>query len=108
MFRLSCLAIGLALAVSTARADGPSFNREVAPLFYKMGCSAGACHGSFAGKGGFRLSLFASSADMDYANVRGGFGRRIDLTQPEESLLLKKPSGAMPHAGAVKLVRGSW
>src|SRR5262245_53481062 len=43
-----------------AFAADPLFGREVVPILYKLGCSSGSCHGSFSGKGGFRLSLFAS------------------------------------------------
>jgi len=75
---------------------------------YKLGCSAGACHGSFAGKGGFRLSLFAGNTEADYQNIRGALGRRIDHLHPELSLFLSKPTGAVPHEGGVKLVPGSW
>ena len=36
------------------------FEHHVAGLLGKLGCSSGACHGSFQGRGGFRLSLFAA------------------------------------------------
>ncbi|HEY7314243.1 MAG TPA: DUF1549 and DUF1553 domain-containing protein [Gemmataceae bacterium] len=85
----------------------PSFSRQVAPLFYKLGCSAGACHGAFAGKGNFRLSLFAADADADYQAVRySDLGRRVDRVRPERSLLLLKPTGALPHGGGVRLKPG--
>ena len=43
--------------------DGPAlehvdFDRHVASLFGRLGCNAGACHGSFQGRGGLNLSLF--------------------------------------------------
>ncbi|TXT21909.1 MAG: hypothetical protein FD138_3936, partial [Planctomycetota bacterium] len=34
-----------------------NFVRDVSPALTKAGCNAGACHGSFQGRGGFRLSL---------------------------------------------------
>src|SRR5436189_196726 len=34
-----------------------SFRDEVVPALTKAGCSAGTCHGTPTGKGGFRLSL---------------------------------------------------
>src|SRR5262245_57156037 len=44
---------------ATAAADEvPDFRRHVVPLFGRLGCNGRACHGSFQGKGGFRLSLF--------------------------------------------------
>src|SRR5262245_18693901 len=105
--RHAILVIGLALlSAPAATADAPLFGRHVTPLLYKMGCSAGACHGAFDGKGAFRLSLFAGQADTDYANVRGGFGRRANPLEPEKSLLLIKPSGAVEHGGGVRLKAG--
>ncbi len=77
-------------------------------MLYQLGCSAGQCHGSFSGKGGFRLSLFAGSADMDFQNIRGSYNRRLDAQDPERSLLLLKPTGQIEHGGAVKLRKGSW
>lgn len=84
-------------------AEGPSFDHEVVPLLYKLGCSAGECHGSFSGKGNFRLSLFAADPEADYEQVHAAFGRRVDRQSPAESLLLKKPTAAMPHGGGLRL-----
>jgi hypothetical protein len=91
-----------------ASAQDVEFARHISPLLYQLGCSAGQCHGSFSGKGGFRLSLFAGSPEMDYQNVRGGFNRRLDAQDPEKSLLLLKPTGQVPHMGGVRLKKGSW
>jgi hypothetical protein len=35
----------------------PSFGNDVVPIFTRMGCNQGACHGKNAGQNGFRLSL---------------------------------------------------
>jgi hypothetical protein len=86
-----------------------SFERHVAPLLGRFGCNAGACHGSFQGKGGLRLSLFAYSPELDFTAVaRDGLGRRINLSQPEQSLLLLKPTERMPHQGGLRFRSGSW
>jgi hypothetical protein len=105
-FALSCMLI--LLLASAARAQDVEFGRHVSPLLYQLGCSAGQCHGSFSGKGGFRLSLFAGSAEMDYQNIRGAFDRRLDPQNPKRSLLLLKPTGQVEHGGSVKLRKGSW
>lgn len=97
----------LVLVPNAVRADAPLFGRDVVPVFYKLGCSAGACHGSFAGKGGFRLSLFASDPAADYREVRGVFGRRVNPQVPEDSLLLLKPSAQLAHGGGLRLKPGS-
>jgi hypothetical protein len=99
--------LALGLCPPAGATEAPDFGRHVTPVLYKLGCSAGGCHGAFAGKGGFRLSLFAGQPDPDYPNVRGPFGRRIDTLHPEKSLLLLKPTGAVPHGGGVRLRPGS-
>jgi Protein of unknown function (DUF1549)/Protein of unknown function (DUF1553)/Bacterial Ig-like domain (group 2) len=85
------------------------FERHVAPLLGQLGCNAGACHGSFQGKGGFRLSLFGYDPGMDYrALTRGSFGRRVNPSSPDDSLLLQKPTMQMPHEGGQRLKKDSW
>jgi len=81
----------------------PSFAHEIVPTFYKLGCNAGECHGSFSGKGNFRLSLFAADAAADHLSIHDAFDRRIDRQSPADSLLLKKPTTRMPHGGGLKL-----
>ena len=84
------------------------FSRHIVPTLYRLGCSAGACHGAFAGKGGFRLSLFASRPDIDGLNLRGTMNRRIDPLHPERSLLLRKPTeDHMGHGGGRRFDIGS-
>ncbi|MBM3992954.1 MAG: DUF1549 domain-containing protein [Planctomycetes bacterium] len=103
------IALGIVwLAAAGAGAQEISFSRHVSPLLYQLSCSAGQCHGSFSGKGGFRLSLFAGSPEMDYQNVRTGFDRRLSAQDPEKSLLLLKPTGQVEHMGGVRLRKGSW
>jgi len=94
------LALLLAPALAAEENAPVDFARHVVPMLYKLGCSNGSCHGSFAGRGGFRLSLFASDPAIDYANLRGGLARRLDPLQPDASLLLRKPSvNGVPHGG---------
>ncbi len=85
------------------------FERHVAALFGRAGCSAGSCHGSFQGKGGFRLSLFGHDPAADYhALTRGGLGRRTNPNDPDSSLLLLKPTARAPHEGGRRFAWGSW
>src|SRR5688500_10682547 len=105
MPRLRWLILTITLSVtSPVRADTPSFQRDVMPVLTRAGCNSGACHGSFQGRGEFRLSLlgFDAAADHD-ALVREARGRRILPGAIEHSLLLRKPSGGMAHGGGVKL-----
>jgi hypothetical protein len=80
------------------------FENHVQPILARNGCNMGACHGALAGKGGFRLSLRGYDSHTDHFNItRQDRGRRIDLLQPEASLILAKPSGLIEHKGGVRL-----
>jgi len=84
------------------------FKEYVMPVLAKAGCSAGACHASQFGKGGFKLSVFGFAPDDDYrAIVRDSLGRRANTIVPSASLLLRKPTGAVPHEGGQRLQAGS-
>jgi hypothetical protein len=85
-----------------------SFQHEVMPVLSKAGCNSGACHGYSLGKGGFKLSLRGGDAPLDYQAVVGdAFSRRLNLLNPRESLVLKKPIGDVPHRGGIRFERGS-
>ncbi len=80
-----------------------SFRRHVSPILAKQGCNSGACHGALAGKGGFRLSLRGYDPASDYFNiVKQDRGRRVEFADPGRSLILAKPSGAIPHKGGLR------
>jgi hypothetical protein len=85
------------------------FERHVMGLLGRMGCSAGSCHGSFQGKGGLQLSLFGYDPAKDFAAlVRDGGGRRLNLTDPDRSLLLLKATGQAAHGGLTRFGTSSW
>jgi hypothetical protein len=89
--------------------DKVDFERHLMGLFGRMGCNAGSCHGSFQGKGGFRLSLFGYEPDKDYlAITRDNLGRRLSGSDPEHSLLLLKATGQIDHGGGVRFLKRSW
>lgn len=92
-----------------AAADAPSFTNDVMPVLSKAGCNTGACHGNQTGKGGLKLSLRGEDAAFDYAAlVRELAGRRVNILDPDASLLLQKPTGAVAHQGGVRFSRSSW
>ena len=98
------------LAGERAKADkpAPQFIRDIAPILDKKGCSTAGCHGKFGGRGGFQLSLLTLSPADDYAPIAlGGRGRRINLIEPEKSLLLLKATGKLPHGGGERFAVGS-
>lgn len=81
----------------------PDFLRDVNPVITRLGCNAGTCHGAKDGKNGFKLSLRGYDPVYD---VRA-FGddhaaRRVNYASPDDSLMLLKATGAVPHeAGAL-------
>lgn len=95
--------------VADAAKDRPvSFKLDVMPVFMRSGCNVGGCHGSARGKDGFRISLFGFDPDGDYVRItRENPGRRVNLALPEESTLLEKSLGKVPHSGNQNFDEGS-
>jgi len=94
---------------SGGRLPQVDFERHVMGLLSKAGCNMGSCHGSFQGKNGFRLSLFGFEPALDYAALtRDNLARRIDLQNPDNSLLLQKACGSILHDGGMRFSRDSW
>ncbi len=78
----------------------PSFRRDVMPILFRAGCNSGTCHGSARGKDGFMLSLFGYDPKGDYDRiVHEMIGRRVNVAVPDQSLLLLKAIGDVPHTG---------
>lgn len=86
--------------VTSGDAAAVDFIREVNPILSKVGCNAGTCHGSQAGKNGFKLSLRGYDSLYDYrALVDEHSGRRFNRSEPSQSLMLLKPTQGVPHEG---------
>lgn len=103
-------------AVATARVEvtglsaphHPDFIRDVNPVITRLGCNAGTCHGAKEGKAGFKLSL----RGYDFLRDVCAFGddhaaRRVNFASPDNSLMLLKATGAVPHEGGVLTDIGS-
>ena len=85
-----------------------SFRNHVIPVMTKMGCNQGACHGALAGKNGFKLTLRGYDPDADYDTLtRSSVGRRVSLADPAASLIVAKPSFAVPHGGGKRFAKDS-
>lgn len=84
--------------------ETPEFQRHVVPLLGKLGCNGRSCHGSFQGRGGFRLSLFGYDFESDYDELSG----RSDSGTPADSLILQKPLNLVEHEGGQRFEQGSW
>jgi hypothetical protein len=89
-----------------------SFTRQISGILTKRGCNGAACHGGVKGQGGLKLSANALYPSDDYqwitkggvyqvlsAEVKGERLPRIDLKNPEQSLLLTKPTMTVAHGG---------
>ncbi len=89
--------------VVVAGMDEPSpvsFRRDVIAALNVGGCNAGACHGTPSGKNGFKLSLRGFDPPADFLQLtRDQFGRRTGKHDPEQSLMLLKAVGRVPHEG---------
>jgi hypothetical protein len=108
LVRVGLLLPLLLLATPAPHPDtAPDFVRDVLPLLQRQGCASAYCHGSATGRGGFKLSLFGGDPRADWhAIVEELEGRRVDLADPEHSLVLVKPSGKRKHGGGRRLPAG--
>src|SRR5437588_8558150 len=106
---LALTAVLSAVLTNQTRAEEPvNFHQEVMAVLSRSGCNQGSCHGNLHGKGGFKLSLRGEDPVRDLAALTlGTLGRRVNLLQPEESLLLQKASGRVPHEGGQRFTTGS-
>ena len=104
-----CLSLLIVLAPAPAvAADTLHFENDILPILGRYGCNSSGCHGKAEGQGGFKLSVFASDPDADFAALtKEARGRRVFPAKPEESLLLRKATGRTAHGGGTKLVHGS-
>lgn len=86
-----------------------NFENEIVPIFTKLGCNTGGCHGKADGQNGFKLSLLGFYPEEDFEFlVKEDRGRRIFPPSPEFSLLLTKPANQSPHGGGMRLQPGSY
>ena len=81
-----------------------NFTNQIVPIFTKLGCNTGSCHGKSGGQNGFRLSLLGFYPEEDYEYlVKENQGRRIFPSSPEFSLLLTKPTNVLAHGGGKRI-----
>lgn len=84
------------------------FANDIVPLFTKLGCNSGGCHGKASGQNGFKLSLFGFNPNGDFESlVHEARGRRVSAASPEQSLLVQKATARTAHGGGKRAVPGS-
>jgi hypothetical protein len=101
----SGLTATLPVTVTGMTTDVPiNFKNQIVPVFTKLGCNSGGCHGKASGQNGFKLSLLGFYPDEDYEFlVKEARGRRLSPSSPGQSLLLLKPVGRSPHGGGKRM-----
>jgi WD40 repeat protein len=83
------------------------FIHDVNPILSRLGCNTGTCHGAAQGKNGFKLSLRGYDPLFDVrALVDDNASRHVSLASPEDSMMLDKPTGAVPHVGGALMQPG--
>ncbi|MEO2018830.1 MAG: DUF1549 and DUF1553 domain-containing protein [Fuerstiella sp.] len=86
-----------------------NFRNQVVPVFTKLGCNSGGCHGKSGGQNGFKLSLLGFYPEDDFEFLRKeSRGRRVFPGAPSESLLLTKATGRSPHGGGKRMGLASY
>ncbi len=86
--------------VGMGAATRVDFVHDVNPVMSRLGCNQGTCHGSAQGKNGFKLSLRGYDPLFDVrALTDDQASRRVNVASPDDSLMLLKPTGAVPHVG---------
>lgn len=76
--------------------------RDVNPVLTRLGCNQGTCHGAKDGKNGFKLSLRGYDALYDLrAFTDDHASRRVNPAAPDQSLMLLKATGSVPHVGGM-------
>ena len=101
--------VAVPLTIEKVGEDLPiNFANQIVPIFTKLGCNGGGCHGKASGQNGFRLSLLGFEPELDYMTlVKEARGRRLYLPAPDHSLLLQKAAGVVAHGGGKRLELGS-
>ncbi|MCZ6674810.1 MAG: DUF1549 domain-containing protein, partial [Verrucomicrobia bacterium] len=86
----------------------PDFLVDVNPILTRLGCNAGICHGAKDGKAGFKLSLRGYDNLYDVRAFSDDHAaRRVNFASPDDSLMLLKSTGAVPHEAGMVTEIGS-
>jgi hypothetical protein len=93
-----------------------SFARDIGGIFTRRGCNGAQCHGGVKGRGGLKLSASALFPKDDYEWITKGGGYqvlttevkgeripRVDVKNPEASMVLAKATMAKPHGGGRRI-----
>ena len=99
-FRVALALAAVCVLVRPVRAGDVSFRNDVMAVLSKSGCNLGTCHGNARGKGGFQISLRGQDPAGDYKVLtRDWSSRRTNVSEPDQSLMLLKPTQQIVHEG---------
>ncbi len=102
------VAVPVTVRDSVAERPVPGFVRDVLPALSEAGCMSGGCHAKPEGQNGFKLTVFSYDPKADHEElVREGRQRRVYPAAPDQSLLLRKALGLVPHEGGRRFEVGS-
>jgi len=94
-----CLGILLLSSyLTSAQETTVSFRNDIMPILSRGGCNTGGCHGHRDGKGELRFSLWGEKPGEDHKALLEG-ARRVKLSSPAASWILRKPTLQMKHEG---------
>lgn len=106
---IAVLCLGMALLPYYAHSEQVSFRNDVMAVISKAGCNLGTCHGNANGKAGFKLSLRGEDPEADFnALTRDLFARRTNPLDPDQSLILLKPTTQVAHEGGTRFRNDSY
>ena len=92
-----------------AAVDKVDFERHIMGVFGRIGCNSGSCHGSFQGKGGFRLSLFGYDPEKDYLAITHELeGRALTAPTPMPASSFSRPPARSHTADRNASAKSSW
>ena len=106
LFLLTAIAlVGSTLTrVVSAEEQSLHFANDIVPILSRFSCNASGCHGKAEGQNGFKLSVFGFDPAADHrALTMEARGRRVFPASPEQSLVLLKAGGGLPHGGGVRI-----
>jgi len=119
--QIGALRAAARLRIQEINASRPfGFPRDIGAILTRRGCNSSECHGGVKGRAGFKLSVNALYPRDDYrwiveggsyqvmsAEPAGPKRPRINLREPEKSLLLLKPTASIAHGGGKRFEAGS-
>ena len=88
-----------------------NFGNQIVPIFTKLGCNSGGCHGKASGQNGFKISLLGFDPEVDYnALVKEARGRRVFPASPgqqpaaAQGVRRHRPRRRQAHGGRLRRV----